>query len=163
MSIRLLGSLGPVAVLIGAAVLVPHSVAGQEQGAAPPLVITAFGDKTAPPFAARRTSWGDPDLQGVWSSDDTAGIPMSRPEKYGDRLYLNEEEYADRAKQVERGVARAENEATSSFRSDFARRAFQQTSLIVDPADGRTPTYTPEGTKRAHAARHVRAAGRSTE
>ena len=90
MAIRLLGSLGTVAALIGAAVLISHPVAGQEQGAAPPLVITAFGDKTAPPYAARRTSWGEPDLQGVWSSDDTAGIPMSRPEQYGNRLYLNE-------------------------------------------------------------------------
>ena len=134
--------------LVGAAVLIPHPVAGQEQGAAPPLVITAFGEKTAPPYAARRTSWGEPDLQGVWSSDDTAGIPMSRPEQYGNRLYLNEEEYAERAKQVERGVERAENEATSSFRQDFARRAFWQTSLIVDPADGRMPAYTPEGMTR---------------
>ena len=147
MAIRLLGSLGTVA-LIGAAVLISHPVAGQEQGAAPPLVITAFGDKTAPPYAARRTSWGEPDLQGVWSSDDTAGIPMQRPEQFGNRLYLNEEEYAERAKQVESGVERAENEATSSFRQDFARRAFWQTSLIVDPADGRMPAYTPEGMTR---------------
>jgi hypothetical protein len=22
------------------------------------------------------TAWGDPDLKGVWSSDDTAGIPL---------------------------------------------------------------------------------------
>ena len=148
MAIRLLGSLGPIAALMGAAVLVPHGLAGQEQSSAPRLAITAFGDKPAPAFTARRTSWGDPDLQGVWSSDDTAGIPMQRPEKYGDKLYLSEEEYADRAKQVERGVERAENEATSSFRSDFARRAFAQTSLIVDPADGRLPAYTEEGTKR---------------
>jgi hypothetical protein len=147
MAIRLLGSLG-TAVLVGAAFLDPHQVVGQQQGTAPRLVITAFGDKTAPPFTARRTSWGDPDLQGVWSSDDTAGIPLSRPEKYGDRLYLNDEEYAERANQVERGVQRAENEATSSFRNDFARRAFFQTSLIVDPADGRLPAYTEEGTKR---------------
>src|SRR5262245_49598430 len=78
MAIRLVGSPGTLAVLIGAAVLGSHSIAGQEQGAAPPLVVTAFGDKPAPPFASRHTSWGDPDLQGVWSSDDTAGIPMSR-------------------------------------------------------------------------------------
>ena len=147
MAIRLLGSLGTVA-LIGAAVLISHPVAAQEQGAAPPLVITAFGNQTAPPYAARRTSWDEPDLQGVWSSDDTAGFPMQRPEQFGNRLYLNEEEYAARATQVESGVERAENEATSSFRQDFARRAFWQTSLIVDPADGRLPAYTAEGTKR---------------
>ena len=148
MAPRLLGFLLIVAALFGAAVLVPQPATGQEPGTAPSLVITAFGEKTAPPYAGRRTSWGDPDLQGVWSSDDTAGIPLSRPEQFGNRLYLNEEEYAERSKQVESGVERAENEATSSFRQDFARRAFWQTSLIVDPADGRLPAYTPEGLKR---------------
>jgi hypothetical protein len=148
MATRLLGSLGTLGALIGAAALVPHPAAGQEQAAAPPLVITAFGDQAAPPYVTRRTSWGEPDLTGAWSSDDNAGIPLSRPEKYGNQLYLNEQEYAERAKRVESGVERAENEATSSFRSDFARRAFPQTSLIVDPADGRLPAYTPEGLKR---------------
>src|SRR5690349_6964897 len=98
MAIRLLGSLRTLGALIGAA-LISLPVAGQQHGAAPPLVITAFGDKPAPKVAARRTSWGEPDLQGVWSSDDTSGIPMSRQDKYGNRLYLTEEEYAKRAKQ----------------------------------------------------------------
>jgi hypothetical protein len=148
MAIRRLGSLSALGVLVGVPVLLGHQVAGQERTAAPPLVITAFGDKGAPRYAAHRTSWGEPDLQGVWSSDDTAGIPMQRPEKYGDRRYLDEQEYADRAKQVDRGVEQAEKGAVSSFRSDFARRAFPQTSLIVDPPDGRLPAYTPEGTQR---------------
>jgi hypothetical protein len=148
MAIRLLGALGTLGVLIGAAVLMPPPAAGQEPAAAPPLVVTAFGDQPAPRYATRRTSWGEPDLQGVWSSDDNAGIPMSRPEQYGNRLYLTEEEYAERTKRVERGVEQAEDAATSSFRSDFARRAFPQTSLIVDPADGKLPAFTPEGTKR---------------
>jgi len=147
MGTRLLGSLGTVAALIGA-VLAPHTVAAQEQAAAPPLTITAFGEQPAPSYTVGRTPWGEPNLQGVWSSDDTAGIPLQRPEQFGNRLYLNEQEYAERAKQVESGVDRAENEATSSFRQDFARRAFWQTSLIVDPADGRLPAYTPEGMQR---------------
>ena len=148
MAIRRLVSLGPLGVLIGALVLISHPAAAQDHGAAPPLVITAFGDKAAPRYNTHRLSWGEPDLQGVWSSDDTAGIPMQRPEKYGNQLYLTEQEYAERAKQVARGVDQAEKAAVSSFRSDFARRAFAQTSLIVDPADGRTPACTPEGEKR---------------
>jgi hypothetical protein len=148
MATRLLGSRSTLAVLIGAAILAPQSAASQEQATAPPLVITAFGDKAAPAYVTPRTSWGDPDLQGVWSSDDNAGIPMSRPDQYGDRLYLNEEEYAERTERVARGVDQAENEATSSFRSDFARRAFHQTSLIVDPPDGKLPAFTEEGVKR---------------
>ena len=148
MAIRVLGSLGALGALLGAQVLVSHPAAAQEHAAAPPLVVTAFGGKPAPRYSTHRLSWGEPDLQGVWSSDDTAGIPMQRPEKLGNQLYLTEQEYADRAKQVARGVDQAENAAVSSFRSDFARRAFPQTSLIVDPADGRTPAYTAEGTKR---------------
>lgn len=148
MATRLLGSRSTLAVLISAAILAPQSAASQEQATAPPLVITAFGDKPAPVYTTPRTSWGDPDLQGVWSSDDNAGIPMSRPDQYGDRLYLDEEEYSERAERVARGVDQAENEATSSFRSDFARRAFHQTSLIVDPPDGKLPAFTEEGVKR---------------
>jgi hypothetical protein len=47
---------------------------------------------------------------------------------------------------VNRGVERAEN-AIGSFRGDFARRAFPQTSLIVDPPNGQMPAYTPEALK----------------
>src|SRR5215470_3330419 len=47
----------------------------------PPLVITAYGGKApATPYKSPKTPWGEPDLIGVWSSDDTAGIPMSRPQ-----------------------------------------------------------------------------------
>ena len=28
-------------------------------------------------YKAPRTPWGDPDLQGVWSSDDMENIPMA--------------------------------------------------------------------------------------
>jgi hypothetical protein len=45
-------------------------------------------------------------------------------------------------------VRGAEN-AIGSFRGDFATRAFRQTSLIVDPPDGRMPAVTPAGQQRA--------------
>ena len=35
------------------------------------------------PYTVPRTPWGDPDLQGVWSSDDTSGIPRERPKELG--------------------------------------------------------------------------------
>jgi hypothetical protein len=113
----------------------------------PPLVITAFNGGPPIPYTTPRTSWGDPDLQGVWSSDD-ATMPMSRPANVAGRPYLNDDEYAARVKQIENGVKNAEN-AIGSFRGDFARRAFRQTSLIVDPPDGRIPPPTEEAKKRA--------------
>ncbi len=135
------------ALVAGAGAAAPVWVSGQDAApAAPALVVTAFGGRPHA-YKAPRTPWGEPDLQGVWSSDDTSGIPLSRPARYGNRLYLTDEEFAERQAQVNRGVERAEN-AVGAFRGDFARRAFPQTSLIVDPPDGQMPAYTAEGLKR---------------
>src|SRR6516162_312038 len=49
-----------------------------------------------------KTPWGDPDLQGTWTSDDCIGAPMNRPANLGDRAFYTEQELADREKQLER-------------------------------------------------------------
>jgi hypothetical protein len=138
MTKRVLSSLCVAAVCAGTATL---SVSGQGHPV-PPLVITAYNGGPPIPYTVPRTPWGDPDLQGVWSSDDTSGIPRERPKEHGNNLYLNDDAFAERIKQVERGIQRGENDI-GSFRNDFARRAFRQTSLIVDPPDGSMPAFTP--------------------
>src|SRR5688500_6167604 len=120
-----------------------------QSGSAPPLVITAYNGGPPIDYTVPRTPWGDPDLQGVWSSDDTAGIPRERPQTIGTRLYQTDEEYAARLKQVQSGVDDALND-TGTFRNDYAKRAVRQTSIIVDPPDGRMPATTPAAeTRRA--------------
>jgi len=147
MTTRMLGSLGVLAALGTLVTLATVPALGQGSSSPPPLVVTAFGG--APhDYQVPRTPWGDPDLQGAWSSDDMSGIPISRPPQFGDRLYLTDAEYADRVRQVDQGVERSENEADSTFRFDFARRAFHQTSQIVDPPDGRMPAVTPRAQAR---------------
>src|SRR6187549_1569990 len=49
-----------------------------------------------------KTSWGHPDLQGTWTSDDLQGVPVERPQQYGTRRYLTEQELAERAGSVDR-------------------------------------------------------------
>jgi hypothetical protein len=151
MTTRMIGSAVTLAACIAVGALMSVPVAGQAtqttqaapaSPAPPPLVVTAFGGAPVT-YKAPRTPWGDPDLQGVWASDDMAGIPMSRPAQYGDRLFLNEQELAARKKQIDSGVARSENEADSTFRFDFARRAFPQTSQVVDPPNGQMPATLP--------------------
>src|SRR5687768_16434224 len=134
MTRRLVASIGLAAALTLVA-LPPRQVAGQS-AAAPPLAVTAYNGGPPFPYTVPRTPWGDPDIQGTWSSDDTAGIPLNRQQRHGTDLYLNDTDWAARQKQIEGGVANLNNEA-GAFRGDFARRAFRQTSLIVDPADGR--------------------------
>src|ERR1044072_2092938 len=121
------------------------SVSGQ--AGAPALVITAYNGGPPIPYTTPKTPWGDPDLQGVWSSDDTGGIPTSRPQALGNALYQTDEQFAARQKQIENGVKNGES-AVGSFRGDFARRAFRQTSIVVDPPDGRTPAFSAEAQKR---------------
>ncbi len=145
MTTRLLTALG---TLLPLAFVALATTGVSTQGGAPPLVITAYGGGAPIAYTVPRTPWGDPDLQGTWSSDDTAGIPLSRPARFGNRLYMNDQEYAERQKQVASGVTAAES-AVGSFRGDFARRAFRQTSLVVDPPDGQMPRPTAEAQKRA--------------
>jgi hypothetical protein len=121
-------------------------LAGQS-ASAPPLVTTAYNAGPPTPYNVPKTPWGDPDLQGVWSSDDTSGIPMQRPANLGNELYQNDEQWAARQKQTQQGIQNALS-AIGTFRGDYARRSFRQTSLIVDPPDGRTPAFTPAAEKR---------------
>ena len=41
------------------------------------------------------TSWGEPDIQGTWPINHLIGVPMQRDPKFGERLYLNDEEFAE--------------------------------------------------------------------
>ena len=80
MTKRLSSLPGTVAALAGVWALMSTPVSTQTKSTAPPLVITAYGGKTpATPYKSPKTPWGEPDLVGVWSSDDDAGLPMSRP------------------------------------------------------------------------------------
>jgi hypothetical protein len=106
-------------------------------------------------WTPEKTPWGDPDLQAVWSGDSAFGIPLQRPEELGTKAELTDQEFAEKAKRDEVTRQRAEN-AVGSFRNDnsWLTRSFRQTSLIIDPPNGRTPALvagaeqrrTPQGT-----------------
>src|SRR5258708_6520508 len=65
-----------------------------------PAAATAPAAKTAPTaetWTPPKTPWGDPDLQGIYTSDDFMDTPLERPTAFGDRLYFTEEELAEAA------------------------------------------------------------------
>lgn len=62
-----------------------------------------------PHWKPPRTSWGHPDLEGTWTSDDMRGIPTSRPPQQVDRESLTAEEFARRAGGDEASRDRAVN------------------------------------------------------
>ncbi len=112
-----------------------------------------------------RTPWGDPDLQGVWRYE--AAIPLERPARFAGRESLTDEEVAatERVEQEQAAqrLAGAEGAAVgrrsvgespirgneyNSFWQDHGRprQVLKQTSLVVEPKDGRIP-YTPDARK----------------
>ncbi len=109
-----------------------------------------------------RTSWGDPDLQGTYTSDDYYGVPFERPPQYGNRNVLTDEEYAERAKTTDLLATSVQNgvypkagywerqkgvdaKAVPTNWTEYAKHAPRQISLIVDPPNGRIPPLTAYG------------------
>jgi len=112
-----------------------------------------------------RTAWGDPDLQGVWRYE--AAIALERPAQFDGRESLTDEEVAQKEKTEaeqeakrlagfegadvgRRSIAESpiRGNEYNSFWQDHGRprKVYKQTSLIVDPRDGRIP-YTPDAKK----------------
>jgi len=107
-----------------------------------------------------RTPWGDPDLEGVWTSDNNFSIPLERPAEVADKEFLDgrdlEEALARRAKAIaavaDGGVVGA---GPSHWYENLTARS-PRSSLIIDPRNGRLPGLTAEARQRAAAAEAAR-------
>ena len=111
----------------------------------------AAGEETATTAAeAFRTPWGDPDLQGVWTTDVLRPVPLQRPEELGEQAVLSAEEQAERRADEARllrddkaEVPRREfPDGGPSHWYEYPEDPSERTSLIVDPPNGRLPPFT---------------------
>lgn len=108
-------------------------------------------------YAAPRTPWGEPDLQGVWTGNAAHGIPLERPAGLADVEALTPEQAAARR---ERGTLGSiwgyEREWRDTTLGYDKMAPSTQVAMIVDPPDGRLPPLTPEGERMTAAARQER-------
>src|SRR3954468_16806716 len=144
---------GSLAAVVAAVAFAAAPVAGQAPAAKPAAAAQAVRPGIPKPVEgakATRTPWGDPDLQGVWTSDAALGIPRERPEKFGNRAVLSDEEFAEAAKADAQRRDAGVN-AVGAFRNDGAwkTRSYRQTSIVVEPEDGHTPAFTEQALTRA--------------
>ena len=129
------------------------------------IAAAAQSSRTTAPL----TPWGDPDLQGTWSSEAELGVPFERPTQFGDRRFLTDEEFAERQKQTVSQVqsdlsefevftadtrnAGAVGSATSPPPHWLERgKTSRRTSLVIDPPDGRLPPAVQQGRGRGRGA-----------
>jgi len=128
------------------------------QTAATPAASTANDEAWTHP----RTKWGHPDLQGLWTNETIT--PFERPENIADKEFLTAEEAAE----IEDGIAqrRAAGDGTSppgsvggynQFWLDSGTKVLpgRQTSLVVDPPNGRVPTKPSAEATRDYNKAHV--------
>jgi len=151
-----------VAVL--AVIALPPSASAQS--ASPARSATAAGASSVP-----RTPWGDPDLQGDWTSQGELGVPFERAKEFGTRPELSDEEFAKAADRLrtERDRDNAEFDLETADRSNAGAvgsatsppphwlergNPSRRTSMVIDPPDGRVPEITAEA--RARIQRQVR-------
>jgi hypothetical protein len=109
--------------------------------------VPVIGQSWTPP----RTPWGDPDLQGFWPSSEMLGVPFERPANLGERATLTDEEFAKLP--ARRRLTNANDAFFGESRDHWREfgKPQRQTSLVVDPPDGRLPPLTKDGVKRAEA------------
>ncbi len=133
------------------------------------VVAGALVSLAAAGWKAPRTPWGEPDLQGIWTSQAELGVPFERPAQFGTRQTLTDDEFAQRQKQAQQQLdtdnARFDPETADASRAGQVGsltsappnwlergKASHRTSIVIDPPDGRIPPTSPAGVRRRLAA-----------
>jgi hypothetical protein len=121
--------------------------------------------------AGFRTPWGDPDIQGIFTTDDELGVPFERPEQFAGRDVVSDQEFEERLGQARRQAAVDSEEfvAPRTGRGGDGTgppahwlergKPSRRTSIIIDPPDGRIPYLNDEARKRAAGAVNMRTSG----
>jgi hypothetical protein len=111
--------------------------------------------KQASTWKLPRTPDGQPDLQGMWTNGTLT--PFERPGELADKAFLTEDEAAAQQRQAtERRANAARNRRPGDVGGDneaFVDTGYKivstrQTSLVVDPPDGRVPILPAAERKR---------------
>ena len=106
-------------------------------------------------WTAPRTSWGTPDLQGVW--DFRTVTPMERPRDLAATEVLSDQEAAEFEAERQAAQAALDTELPFDTVGNYNQFWFdpgttvidtKRTSLVVAPPDGRIPAMTPDAERR---------------
>jgi hypothetical protein len=158
---RVVASAAVTAVLVASIAMVFEAASEGAQTPAAPRRTTMTptaspADTGRPP----RTPWGDPDLQGIYTS--STHTPLERPAELEGKQFFTEAEAAAyvQARQKElleqpKDNIHYDDALWQSERTPTGLSSLR-TSLVVDPPDGRIPPLTPAAERRVKAQTEVR-------
>lgn len=149
---RALTSSSALAIGVAVASLTAAQIAAQDSTKA-----AATSKKSTP----ARTPDGRPDLQGMWNFATIT--PLERPADLAGKQALTDDDVAKLEAtaaegRVDRAPRKGDPGTYNQFWFDRGTKVIgtRQSSLIVDPPDGKLPPYTPEGEKRQAALTEAR-------
>ena len=132
-----------------------------EPGFTGPVVERAMRTRAAAdpatPYATPKTPWGEPDLQGIYTGNSAAGIPLERPKDLTSASLTPEQATARQERRTLSGIWGYEREWRDIVLDYVKTAPSTQVAMIIDTPDGRLPPLTPEGQQRAAAARRAAA------
>ena len=97
------------------------------------------------PYETPLTSWGEPDLQGVWTSNSSHGIPLERPADVDIDELTVEEAVARREGGTLGSIWGYDREWRDTTLGYGGAAVSTQVAMVIDPPDGLIPSLTPEG------------------
>src|SRR5258708_9426175 len=103
-------------------------------------VMAASITGTSAQAPALKTSWGEPDLQGIWT--DEFDTPLQRPAKYANQEFFTEAQRAE-LDRVRSGILNrraTERDVNNGYNGAVfftTKRTGARTSRIADPPNGR--------------------------
>lgn len=144
-------TVGPSLVAVAVIVLAASATMEQQRAASAPA---------GAPWSQPRTPWGDPDLEGVWTSDNNFAIPLERPAEVADKEFLEGRDLDDALARRARTIAAVADGGVvgagpSHWYENLTAKS-RRSSLIIDPRNGRLPALTAQARERAAAAAAVR-------
>ena len=122
-------------------------------------------------YSAPKTPWGDPDLQGIYTNSNEAGIPMARPAEFAGKrpedvtpqeIARLEKERAARIEKTAETIGGTEDNNTGAGPKHWYENYNPQNSrpwMVLDAPDYQVPATTQEAKDRAAALKAARGGG----